>query len=97
AVLAARGVTSLLVDLDDTLIASNSEVPASGALEWLASLRAAGLPVVILSNGRHDRVARFAAQAGVPGIALAGKPFAWAFRRAREALGQPEPRTTAML
>lgn len=95
--LASLGVTAVLVDLDDTLIASNSDVPAAGSLEWLAGICAAGLAVVILSNGHRDRVARLAELAGVPGIALAGKPFARAFRRARALLNDVDPATTAMV
>ncbi|HZJ10868.1 MAG TPA: YqeG family HAD IIIA-type phosphatase [Trueperaceae bacterium] len=97
ALLASLGVSSVFVDLDDTLIASDSDVPAAGSLGWLASLSAGGLAVVILSNGRHDRVARLAEQAGVPGLALAGKPFARAFRRARRLLGEVDPAAIAMV
>ena len=95
--LAAHGVTSLLVDLDDTLIPASSDEPAHGVFEWLDDLKAAGLAVAILSNGRRDRVARFAELADVPALALAGKPFARAFRRARALLGSPEPATMAMV
>ena len=42
-------------------------------------------------------VAALAAAAGVPGIPLAGKPFAWAFRRALRLLGDALPATTAMV
>lgn len=95
--LGSLGVTSVLVDLDDTLIASDSDTPAEGALEWLAGLREAGLAVVILSNGQRDRVARLAEQAGIPGLALAGKPFAWAFRRAMRLLEDGDPARTVMV
>lgn len=95
--LAAHGVTSLLVDLDDTLIPSTSDEPAVGAFEWLAGLKAAGLAVAILSNGRRERVAQFAKQAEVPALAMAGKPFASAFNRARALLGSPEAATMAMV
>lgn len=97
AVLGARGIRALLVDLDDTLVPSDSEEPASGALEWLSGLRAAGVAVAIVSNGSRRRVARFAEQAGMPAIAMAGKPFAQAFRRARGLLGAPDPATVAMV
>lgn len=97
AVLQELGATAVLVDLDDTLMASNSETPAAGALEWLAGLRRAGLAVVILSNGQRDRVARLAAEAGVPGLALAGKPFTWAFRRALHLIEHAEPARTVMV
>lgn len=95
--LRSRGIEGVLVDLDDTLISSSATEPAQGVLEWLASLKAAGIAVAILSNGQRDRVAELAARAGVPGIAMAGKPFAWSFRRGLDLLGQPLVTRTAMI
>lgn len=97
AVLESLGVTSVLVDLDDTLIASDSDTPAEGALAWLNGLRGAGIAVVILSNGQRGRVARLAEQAGVPGMALAGKPFSWAFKRALRHFDHADPKRTVMV
>ena len=81
-----RGV---LVDLDDTLIASNAEELSIEAGAWIAELRAAGVHVVILSNGERGRVARLRDHLGVPAFALAGKPFSFAFRKGLAALGTP--------
>ncbi len=92
--LQARGLQGLLVDLDDTLLSSSDESPLDPRSEaWFNSLREAGIPVVILSNGEPARVAALAAQLGVEGLALAGKPFPIAFRRALRRLGVPADRT----
>jgi uncharacterized protein len=96
ALLERHGVRAVLVDLDDTLIASNAEALSADAEGWLRSLLAAGIAVAILSNGERQRVARLGAQLGVPAFALVGKPFAFAFRRGLAALGSV-PAATAMV
>lgn len=90
------GVRGVLVDLDDTLIASNAEALSSAAAAWLGSLRAAGIKVAILSNGERKRVHRLAERFGLPAFAMVGKPFGFAFRRGLAALGTP-PEATAMV
>ncbi len=91
------GASFALLDLDDTLIASGGDATADGMHEVVAALKAAGLGVAILSNGSHERVHHMGRLLGVPGIAMAGKPFAWAFRRALRLLPGATPATTAMI
>lgn len=85
--LAHHGVSAVMVDLDDTLVASGSSELAVPLHEWLARLRRAGIQVLILSNGERARVRLFAEALGVEGLALSGKPFFWAFRRGLRRLG----------
>lgn len=94
--LRARGVRAVMVDLDDTLLAAGSDRLEPPFRAWLASLRAAGIPVVILSNGTHSRVARWAEELELIGLALTGKPWGRAFRRGLAELGTPA-RETAMV
>ncbi len=93
ALLGDLGVRGVLVDLDDTLIASNAEELSSAAEAWLLALGAAGIAVVILSNGERRRVHRLAERFGLPAFALVGKPFWFAFRRGLAALGTPASAT----
>lgn len=95
--LRSRGIEHVLVDLDDTLVSSSDDRPARGVLEWVAGLKSAGIGVAILSNGSRERVAGFARLAGVPAIALAGKPFSHSFGRGMTALGNPPASKTAMI
>jgi uncharacterized protein len=88
-----RGVRGVLLDLDDTLIASNADVPTAEAEAWLRDLMAAGFRIVILSNGERGRVALLAERLGVPAFALVGKPFWFAFRRGLAELGTPRAAT----
>ena len=82
-----HGRQALMVDLDDTVIPSNSEAMAPTYRRWFDDLAAAGLGVLILSNGQPTRVRRWADILGVDGLALVGKPFRFAFRRGLRRLG----------
>lgn len=83
------GVHGVLIDLDDTMIASGGTSLELHSREWLSGLQEAGYPVVLLSNGERERVERFCSDTGIEGLHLAGKPFWWAFRRGLKLLGKP--------
>ncbi len=85
-----------MVDLDDTLLPSGSNVLEPLFRSWLLSLQNAGIPVVILSNGERTRVARWAEELRVGGLALMGKPLGRAFRKGLDYLGS-KPAETAMV
>ena len=87
------GVRGVLLDLDDTLVASDAEGPSAEAEAWLASLKDAGVAVVILSNGERSRVRLLAERLGLRAFALVGKPFWFAFRRGLAVLGTPRSAT----
>ncbi len=95
--LAGAGIRALLVDVDDTLLSATAESLDPSIKGWFSTLKAAGYPVAILSNGSQARVAAIAAEVGVPALSLAGKPFAVAFRRGLRLLGGPAPAQTAMV
>ncbi len=90
------GVRAVLLDLDDTLLAAGSDLLEPLFKLWLESLRLAQVPVVILSNGTHTRVTRWARELGLEGLPLTGKPRSRAFRRGLAKLGTPA-RETAMV
>ncbi|MEX2534658.1 MAG: YqeG family HAD IIIA-type phosphatase [Trueperaceae bacterium] len=81
------GVKAVMVDLDDTILASSETQLGESVRHWLASLHDAGMPVAMLSNGARDRVERSCQELGIDGHHLAGKPFWWAFQRGLKRLG----------
>lgn len=85
--LSDRGVKAVMVDLDDTILASNETQPGENIRSWLNSLRDAGLPVALVSNGARERVERCCQELEIEGFHLAGKPFWWAFQRGLKRLG----------
>lgn len=73
--LAGHGVELLLSDLDFTLAPKCVRQPDEALQTWLASLREAGIQVMIVSNNRSGRrVTEFCAQLGIPYQGHAGKP-----------------------
>lgn len=97
ALLESAGVSSLLVDVDDTLLGAATDELEPEVPNWFASLKEGGVNVAILSNGTPERVARIAEQVSVPALSMAGKPFRTAFRRGLALLGNPAPSTTGMV
>ncbi len=82
-----RGFRALIMDLDNTLLAwETDEIPAE-AREWIERARAKGFKLCIASNGRSGRVMRIARTLGVPAIPKAIKPRKRPFRRALRSWG----------
>ncbi len=91
-----RGIRAVMVDLDDTLVAGGATTLDPTFTSWLHALKAARLPVLILSNGSRARVAQWSQNLGVLGLSLVGKPFTFAFRRGLRRLGS-QASETAMI
>ncbi len=95
--LRARGITLLLLDLDNTLIPYGEKLPSQELILWANSLREAGVEPFILSNSRKPtRVQRFAGAFGVPFHRRAGKPRRGGFQRAMQEMGKA-PQETAIV
>ncbi|MCA9839446.1 MAG: YqeG family HAD IIIA-type phosphatase [Trueperaceae bacterium] len=90
-----QGIKALMLDLDDTLVASKARDLSPSYLSWLNSLKAEAMPLIILSNGSPKRVNYWSEALGLPAYALSGKPFL-GFRRALKHLGT-EASQTAMI
>jgi len=85
--LRSRGVDTLLVDLDNTLLPRDSaEVPES-ARAWVRSASSNGFKICLVSNNWHERVSRVADELGIGLVAKAVKPLPFAFLRALDKLG----------
>jgi HAD superfamily phosphatase (TIGR01668 family) len=73
--LKSRGRTGLLLDVDSTLKDHGAaEIPAA-VVDWMQSLRADGLKLCLLSNGKPQRIAPLANGLGIPFVAKAFKPL----------------------
>lgn len=91
-----HGITAVMVDLDDTIVPSGGNSMELVVKQWFLTIKRAGIPLLILSNGQRDRVAHWAQELGIPGLSLVGKPFRQAFRRGLKLLDS-EPGRTAMV
>ena len=89
--LAKSGVRGIILDLDNTLVATRCEDVPAATERFLAEVRGLGLSAVILSNGSAERATRLGKLLGLPAIGTARKPFGMGYRKALEILGmQPE-------
>jgi HAD superfamily phosphatase (TIGR01668 family) len=95
--LAREGILGLILDLDNTLTRWEEVEAASGILDWVKAMKAAGIKLVILSNGLHGKQEHVSLELELLLIsAPLPKPFAMGFRRALKALGLP-PDKAAMV
>ena len=85
--LAAHGIKALVLDVDNTLTADNSQVLEPSVQAWLDEMRAAGISLTIVSNNTAKRVRPFAERIGLAWVPLACKPFTIGLRVARRRLG----------
>ncbi len=77
-----HGIKVVFVDLDNTLIAWNNPDGTPEMRQWLHDLRDAGIPVVVVSNNKYERVKRAVEQFGIEFEAFALKPFTFGMNRA---------------
>lgn len=91
--LTSHGIKAVMVDLDDTLVASNTSNLTEAFSHWINGLKLANIPIVILSNGSPERVRYWSRQLDVQGFALVGKPLSFAFRRGLKYLGSTAQET----
>lgn len=93
ALLRQRGITLLLLDLDNTLIPYSQKLPSDQLLQWLDTISGAGTDLFIVSNSRRDRPDVFCQAAGIPFIKEAGKPSTKGLRAALEKMGKTTEET----
>ena len=93
--LAQRGVKTLLLDLDNTLVLRNTLDASDEVLSWLQAAKAKGLNVIVVSNNWHERVQHAAHVLHVPVVGRATKPLPSGFRRALSS--DQTPHTSAVI
>lgn len=92
--LKTRGITLLLLDLDNTIAPYHSTEPTKELHTWVGLLREEGIEPFILSNSRKPtRVQHFAGLLGVPFLRRAGKPKRGGFQTAMAQMKRSETET----
>lgn len=87
--LESHGLRGLLLDLDNTLIPYGSYDERADVSHWARDLQARGYSLYLLSNATRERARIWAERLGLPGVGLAGKPFAREYRRGLSAVDLP--------
>ena len=85
--LRGQGIRALVLDVDNTLTAHNSQELAPGVADWLSRMRDAGIALRISSNNTAARVRPFAKKLGLPFVSFSLKPAPRGLRIARRAFG----------
>jgi len=80
------GVRGIITDLDNTLVEWDRPDATEKLIEWLKTIREAGIQVMIVSNNKELRVKAFADPLELPYIFNARKPMGNAFKRALKRL-----------
>ena len=66
--LKGQGVKGIIVDLDNTLVASNEPDATPEVVNWMSQVKNLGCQLVIVSNNSKSRVVRFAQPLEIPFI-----------------------------
>lgn len=97
AFLAQRGMSALILDLDNTLVPWHGREIAPHVAEWIASMQEAGVRMCIVSNThRPKRLAELAQLLGISFVPSGGKPRRRGFLRAMVQM-QSTADTTAVI
>jgi uncharacterized protein len=87
--LCRQGVRLLLLDLDNTLVFRNTTQASPAVMAWIATAKARGLDICIVSNNWHERVHQAATDLGVRIVGKGTKPLSAGFKRAIAGTGLP--------
>lgn len=91
-----RGVTALLLDLDNTLLPRDTNVVPPELAEWAGHVRGEGFSACLVSNNWHARVFDVADELGFRIVWKALKPLPRGFREGMRLLGSA-PLSTAVI
>lgn len=82
-----KNIQGLIFDLDNTIIAWDSNKMQAEIILWLEKLIHQGFKIYIVSNSMKTRVKTIAEKLSLPYAARAGKPMNYGFRRALKEFG----------
>lgn len=85
-----RGIRGLLLDFDETLVASLAAGPSEEIVRWVERMQEKYCLFIVSNNSSSKRVASIAGPLGIPFLIRAAKPLLSGFRRALRELGLRE-------
>lgn len=81
------GIQGLIIDIDNTLVGWDTQLPTSAVKDWLEELSKRGFRICLVSNNNKKRVMFFAKELNLPFIYQARKPMKRNFWGAIKLLG----------
>jgi len=85
-----RGIYGLILDIDNTLVATHIKDPDAKIIKYIKSLNDNGIKTVIVSNASKKRVELFCEPLNIQYIYKARKPLGGGFLKAIEKMGLPK-------
>ncbi len=82
-----KGVTALIIDIDNTLVSWGTRFADRRVLDWLFKVDALGFKMCLISNNTKRRVMNFIKPLDIPAVYRAAKPSKRAFSKAMKAVG----------
>jgi len=87
--LRARGITGLLIDLDNTIVPWEDSHMDEGFRQWVQEVKNQGFSLCLVTNALEHRTQGFADLLGIPAVGRAWKPLNRAFARGLAELNLP--------
>jgi len=72
--LSSKNIKGVILDIDNTLVASHVEVPDENVIKWIERLKKEGFKACIVSNASKKRVIKFNEHLKINAIHRASKP-----------------------
>ncbi len=85
----AQGLRILLLDIDNTLVTYEEDLPGEKTRALLHRLQTIGFTIVLISNNNRFRIEPFARSVGLPAVFRAKKPLRSGFKRSLNKLERP--------
>lgn len=82
-----KHIKGLMLDLDNTLTTHNNPIVPQSSLDWIESMKTAGISLMIVSNNHAPRVTPFAQQLGIDFVCEGAKPLTIGYSRAIKRMG----------
>ncbi|MBQ2582265.1 MAG: YqeG family HAD IIIA-type phosphatase [Ruminococcus sp.] len=82
-----KHIKGIVLDVDNTLTTHNNPVPPQSSLDWLASVKKAGIKLIIVSNNKPPRIEPFAKVLDLEYVANGRKPLTNGINEAVRRLG----------
>ena len=77
-----EGIKAIILDLDNTLLPWDENIPSEENISWVQNVKKAGIRVVLLSNNGGERLQKISKELGVAAIGWGVKPLSIGFKRA---------------
>lgn len=88
-----RGISALILDVDNTLSTHHGQQLTDGLTDWLELMRKSGVKMTVLSNSTDKRLKPFAEKIGLDYISMGLKPLPIGYMRALRRLGTKRAET----